>query len=90
VCVVSELTQEEWKVVGPLMPSGDHLDRPEVTYAQGRRIQLEHTGGEPLAIEHDGDPRPAGDSLTIEVVPGAVPVAAAPRSESPSAQFGGL
>jgi diacylglycerol kinase (ATP) len=76
VCVIDALTLEQWQELGQLLPAGDHLDRPEVTYAQGRRVELERTDGADLVVEHDGDPRPAGARLTLEVVPAAVPVLA--------------
>ncbi|HEX8067913.1 MAG TPA: diacylglycerol kinase family protein [Thermoleophilaceae bacterium] len=78
VCVVGELTPERVEELARLVPGGEHLGRPGVSYGQGRRLRLERTDGEPLVVEHDGDPRPAGDVVTVEVVPGAVPVLAAP------------
>jgi diacylglycerol kinase family enzyme len=53
---------------------GGHLDQPGVHYAQGRSVALECLDG-PLPFEHDGDLWAGDDrSLTLTVVPGAVPV----------------
>jgi diacylglycerol kinase (ATP) len=79
VCTIDGLTLEQWQEIGQLLPSGDHLGRPEVSYAQGRRVEIERTDGADLVVEHDGDPRDVGPKLTLEVVPGAVPVLAPPE-----------
>lgn len=82
VCVVGDLTQEGLEELARLVPTGEHLGRPGVTYGKGRRVTLERTDGEPLVLEHDGDPRPADDVVTVNVVPGAVPALAAVDSAS--------
>jgi len=60
---------------------GSHLDQPGVRYAQGRSVTLESLDG-PLAFEHDGDLWPGDErSLTLTVVPAAVPVVSPPLWE---------
>jgi diacylglycerol kinase (ATP) len=77
VCVVGNVPRERFDEVGMLIPTGAHLDHPEVSYAQGRRVEVERLDGAPLAVEHDGDPRPSGARVALEVVPAAVAVRAA-------------
>jgi diacylglycerol kinase (ATP) len=61
----------------PLMPTGQHLSRPEVRYSRGRRVVIERTDGEGLVAEFDGDVwDAAGPRLTIEIVPNALRVLA--------------
>jgi diacylglycerol kinase (ATP) len=80
VCAVPGTTDQAlFQEVAAQVLAGEHLSRPEVGYAQGRRVTIERTDGEPLAMEHDGDPHPAGTTLAIEIVPSAVPALAAPR-----------
>jgi hypothetical protein len=43
-------------------------------------VSVERTDGEPLTMEHDGDPHEAGMAVTLEAVPRAVPFAAAEAS----------
>lgn len=77
VCVVSgELDARE---LPGLTADGGHVQRPEVTYARGRRIVLERTDGRPLTFEHDGEliSDPA-HRYTIEVLPNVLPVLAPP------------
>ncbi|MDP8942508.1 MAG: diacylglycerol kinase [Actinomycetota bacterium] len=73
VCAVGELTSQGIAELAALVPAGEHLGRPGVAYAQGRRVTVERTDGERLLIEHDGDPRDAEQIVTLDVVPGAVP-----------------
>jgi diacylglycerol kinase (ATP) len=68
-----------------LTRTAEHLSRPGVVYARGRRVTIERTDGQPVWFEHDGEVLAgAGHAFTLDVVPGAVPVLAgaamAPRS----------
>lgn len=74
VCVVHEVDLDVLTQLATLVRTGEHLQRPEIDYAQGARVTLERTDGEALAIEHDGDPRPAGQRVELHVVRGAAPV----------------
>ena len=57
----------------PLMPSGQHLGRPDVRYARGRTVVIERTDGRPLVAEYDGSVWDgAGSRLTVEIVPNAL------------------
>jgi diacylglycerol kinase (ATP) len=63
-----------------LARDGRHLAEPDVRYGRGRRISVERLDGEPLCFEHDGEvqadpPR----TMTLEVLPHALPMWAAPR-----------
>jgi diacylglycerol kinase (ATP) len=78
LCVIAGVTREELQELAGAVPAGQHLGRPGVSYEQGRRIVIERTDGQPLGIEHDGDPYPAGASIELEVVTAAVPALAAP------------
>ncbi|HEX2126171.1 MAG TPA: diacylglycerol kinase family protein [Thermoleophilaceae bacterium] len=78
VCVIAGVTREELQELAAAVPAGQHLGRPGVSYEQGRRIAIERTDGQPLGIEHDGDPYPAGTAIELEVVRAAVPALAAP------------
>lgn len=58
-----------------LARTGEHVTRPGVIYARGRRVTVERTDGEPLWFEHDGEVlRGVSDSFTLSVVPRAVPM----------------
>jgi diacylglycerol kinase (ATP) len=74
VCVVREVGLESLTELAGLVRTGAHLERPEIAYAQGEHVTVERLDGEPLALEHDGDPRPAGSRVDLRVIPGAVPV----------------
>jgi diacylglycerol kinase (ATP) len=77
VCVVPGTDSPElFAEVAGLVAAGKHLERPEVAYEQGRRVSVERTDGEPLALEHDGDPQPARAAVELTIVGGAVPVPA--------------
>jgi diacylglycerol kinase (ATP) len=77
VSTIGPLDAREVSELAPLVPTGQHLDRPGVTYAQGRRVVIERTDGRPLVAEFDGDVwAAAGSRLTIEVRPAALPVLA--------------
>lgn len=62
-----------------LTPTGAHVDAPGVVYARGRRVRVERLDGHPLWFEHDGEVRSGLRAVTLEAVPRAVPVVAAPR-----------
>lgn len=58
-----------------LATTGDHVTRPGVVYARGRRISIERTDGRPAWFEHDGEVLvDFGARFTLEVVPAAVAV----------------
>lgn len=80
VCVVTVATAEQIAALAALAPAGDHVGEPGVLYAQGATVSVERTDGEPLTMEHDGDPHEAGMAVTLEAVPRAVPFAAAEAS----------
>lgn len=69
VCVVEADTPEEIAQLAALVPSGAHVDQPGVRYRQGREVTVARIDGQPLAVEHDGDPREAASSVTLEVLP---------------------
>ncbi|MGX4732106.1 diacylglycerol/lipid kinase family protein [Kitasatospora griseola] len=75
VCVVGgDLDPRE---LPGLTARGDHVGRPEVVYARGRRIVIERTDGSPLTFEHDGElVRTSASRYTIEVLPNVLPVLA--------------
>jgi diacylglycerol kinase (ATP) len=67
----------------PLMPAGEHLGRPGVRYARGRRVVVERTDGTPLVAEWDGSVwDAAGSRITVEVVPAALTVLTATEGTS--------
>jgi diacylglycerol kinase (ATP) len=67
----------------PLMPTGRHLDRPEVRYARGRRVVIERTDGRALVAEFDGSVWDgAGSRLTVEIVPDALLALGVPDGQS--------
>lgn len=80
VCVVTVGTAEEIAALAALVPAGNHVGEPGVLYAQGAAVSVTRTDGEPLAMEHDGDPHEAGPAITLEAVPRAVPFTAAEAS----------
>lgn len=58
-----------------LMRSGEHVGHSGVTYARGAEVTLERTDGLPLHFESDGEVVESDRAgITIEVLPGAVPV----------------
>jgi diacylglycerol kinase (ATP) len=78
VCVIAALAGDAVEAIAGLAVTGDHLGRPEVTYARGRRVTIERSDGRPLLAEYDGDVWPAaGPAMTVEVLPGALRVLAA-------------
>ena len=80
VSVIAALDGAALAELVPLIPTGEHLARPEVGYARGRRVEIARTDGAPLVAEYDGEVwTDAGPRLTAEVVPGALPVLAPRR-----------
>jgi diacylglycerol kinase (ATP) len=77
-CVLTARNAEEAITLLMLAMEGSHLDQPGVRYAQGHSITLECLDG-PLPFECDGDLWPGDEpSLTLTVVPAAVPVVSPP------------
>jgi diacylglycerol kinase (ATP) len=65
-----------------LARAGEHVLRPGVTYARGRRIVIERTDSHPVWFEHDGEVLPHnGSRFTLEVVPHAVPIFVGPTAD---------
>ncbi|WP_030261503.1 diacylglycerol/lipid kinase family protein [Streptomyces violens] len=80
VCVVSGRTDPA--LLPTLARDGRHLDLPGAAYGRGRRIVLERLDGERLVLEHDGELRDRiGTTATFDVLPGALPVWAAPHGQ---------
>ncbi|RST06963.1 diacylglycerol kinase [Streptomyces sp. WAC07149] len=78
VCVVGSGTAPA--DVPALLLTGEHVDRPGVVYRTGRSVCVERTDGLPLCFEHDGELlADAGTRLTLDVLPGVLPVLCAPR-----------
>jgi diacylglycerol kinase (ATP) len=78
VSTIAAVSGPEAEELAALIPTGDHLDRPEVTYARGREVVIERTDGRPLVAEYDGSLLPdPGSRLTVEVLPDALTVLAA-------------
>jgi diacylglycerol kinase (ATP) len=82
VCVIGEMSEQGFAEVGALLPAGAHIDLPNVTYAQGRRVVVERCDGAALELEHDGDAwsRPSS-SVAIEMLPRVLPVVGAPGAD---------
>jgi diacylglycerol kinase (ATP) len=80
VSAIAALDERVLADVLALLPSGDHVTRPEVSYGRGRRVVVERTDGLPLMAELDGSVwDAAGSRLTVDVVPGTLSVLAAPE-----------
>jgi len=76
VCAIQAADREAFLPLMTRALEGTHLDLPGVAYVQGHRVVLTAHEG-PLPFEHDGDPWPGeGRTMTLEVVPAAMPVAA--------------
>lgn len=57
-------------------------ERPGVVYGRGRRVVVERLDGRPLCFEHDGElQQPNWTSMSVDVLPGALPVWGAPTKE---------
>ena len=78
LCIFTDFEGQAFFEAAASSMSGDHLGQPGVVYAQGRRVEVERTDAEPLMIEHDGNPRPATDRASVQVVPRVVPWLMAP------------
>jgi diacylglycerol kinase (ATP) len=75
VCVIDgDLDNTTRTELAPLVMTGDHLGHLAVAYVQGSRVVIERTDGGPLRTEHDGEMVPPLSRVTLEVVPGALPV----------------
>ncbi|MGI5472500.1 diacylglycerol/lipid kinase family protein [Streptomyces sp. CA-132043] len=80
VCVVGGRTDPAQLPV--LARDARHLDLPDTAYGRGRRIVLERLDGEDLVLEHDGELLDGtGTTATFDVLPGALPVWAAPHGQ---------
>jgi diacylglycerol kinase (ATP) len=73
VCVFTDFGGQAFFEAAASAMSASHLGQPGVVYAQGRGVEVERTDGEPLMIEHDGNPRPASERASLRVVPRVVP-----------------
>jgi diacylglycerol kinase (ATP) len=79
VCAVPGApSPEAFAEVAASVAAGEHVNRPEIPYRQGRRVEIQRTDGGLLAVEHDGDPQPGCAALALAVVPRAVPAVALP------------
>ena len=77
VCVVGAETAPT--DVPELLRAGEHVGRPGTVYVKGRSVTFERTDGLPLCFEHDGElVADCGSRLTVDVLPGALPVLCAP------------
>jgi diacylglycerol kinase (ATP) len=81
VCVVDgSLSPHERADLARRIMAGRHVGHPRVGYGQGRRVTIERGDGHGLCLEHDGEVwATAPAALTLEIVPGAVPVVAPAR-----------
>ncbi|MEV7719608.1 diacylglycerol kinase family protein [Streptomyces sp. NPDC088184] len=69
--------------VPELLRTGAHVGLDATVYTRGRRVVLERTDGQPLCFEHDGELiADCGSRLTVDVLPGALPVLCAPADPS--------
>ncbi|MGW6054744.1 diacylglycerol/lipid kinase family protein [Streptomyces sp. NPDC055189] len=57
-----------------LTRDGRHLERPEVLYRRGRRIEIERTDGAALAFEWDGEVQRGRTRYALDVLPAVLPV----------------
>jgi diacylglycerol kinase (ATP) len=62
-----------------LTREGRHLERPEVIYRRGRRIEIERTDGSPLTFEWDGEVQRGRTRYTLDVLPAVLPVLSPPE-----------
>ncbi|MEV0323661.1 diacylglycerol/lipid kinase family protein [Streptomyces sp. NPDC050658] len=80
VCVVGEPVAAT--DVPHLARQGQLAAQRGVVHGRGRRIVVERTDGRPLCFEHDGELQHLNwTSMTVEVLPGALPVWGAPKEE---------
>ncbi|MEV6752692.1 diacylglycerol kinase family protein [Streptomyces sp. NPDC051214] len=59
-----------------LTREGRHLQRPEVLYRRGRRVEIERTDGAPLTFEWDGEVKAGRTRYALDVLPSVLPVLA--------------
>ncbi|MFH8797485.1 diacylglycerol/lipid kinase family protein [Streptomyces sp. NPDC017941] len=80
VCVVgAEVAAVD---VPDLARAGLLHERPGVVHGRGRRIVVERLDGRPLCFEHDGElQQPSWTSMTVQVLPGVLPVWGAATKE---------
>ncbi|GGV35079.1 sphingosine kinase [Streptomyces longisporoflavus] len=72
VCVVTgDLDPRE---LPGLTRNGRHLERSEVLYRRGRRIEIERTDGAPLTFEWDGEVQRGRARYALDVLPAVLPV----------------
>jgi diacylglycerol kinase (ATP) len=76
VCAIEMPSPTRFGELFVAVAGGCHLGEPEVTYARGHNVVIEATGDEAVPVEYDGDlmagALPAGQSVTFEVVGGAL------------------
>jgi diacylglycerol kinase (ATP) len=76
VCAIEMPSPTRFGELFVAVAGGSHLGEPEVTYARGHNVVIEATGGEAVPVEYDGDlmagELPAGQSVTFEVIGGAL------------------
>ncbi|MFJ8781205.1 diacylglycerol/lipid kinase family protein [Streptomyces sp. NPDC102476] len=85
ICVMGEGTDPV--EVPALLRAGRHLERPGAVHRTGRTVVVERTDGRPLSFEHDGElVRYDGTKVTLDVLPGVLPVLRDPQPATPAAQ----
>lgn len=78
ISTIGALSGADVDEITALIPTGQHLGHPLVTYARGRVVVVERTDGRPLVAECDGSVLTGiGSRLTVEVLPNALSVLAA-------------
>ncbi|WP_030670588.1 diacylglycerol/lipid kinase family protein [Streptomyces sp. NRRL B-1347] len=76
VCVVTSALDA--RELPGLTREGRHVERPEVLYRRGRRIEIARTDGAPLPFERDGEVLRGHPRLVLDVLPGVLPVLSPP------------
>ncbi|WP_458246875.1 diacylglycerol/lipid kinase family protein [Streptomyces sp. MAI_2237] len=76
VCVVTSALDPA--ALPGLTREGRHVERPEVLYRRGRRIEIERTDGAALTFERDGEVLRGRTRYVLDVVPAALPVLCPP------------
>jgi diacylglycerol kinase (ATP) len=85
VCVIGDAVPPV--AVPEVILGGDHIGLPGVVYARGLRITVERLDGQPLCFECDGElHQDESRSMTLEVMPGAMPVWSAPSAPAGGAR----
>jgi diacylglycerol kinase (ATP) len=72
VCVFEAHTAEDLAALVPFVVASTHTEQPGVSYVQGREVVVDRLDGADWSVEHDGDPWPAGATVTLGVLPGVV------------------